>query len=155
MLNTGVLNGGCWLIEGFGTSSLHYVIFLSFCSFSYSGVCSDLLELSLCDLIVFPKSSSACLLSQTPIQPHLKGTKLNYMILLLTVKLYPPNRILIKVMTKTFFKYSIIATWLFRKTHHLKCDNFFLRLLSIQMWKILTCGNVLSFVRFEFLKSWN
>ena len=58
MLNTGVLNGGCWLIEGFGTSSLHYVIFLSFCSFSYSGVCSDRLKLSIYDVVAVKNSSN-------------------------------------------------------------------------------------------------
>ena len=32
-------------------SSLHNNIFLSFCSFSYSGACSDLLELPIHDVI--------------------------------------------------------------------------------------------------------
>ena len=41
--------------KGFQYSSLHYVVFLSICLFLYSGVCSDLQELSLSDVIVFKK----------------------------------------------------------------------------------------------------
>ena len=37
-------------------SSLHYVVLLSFCSFSYSGVCFNRLELSIYDVIVGQKS---------------------------------------------------------------------------------------------------
>ena len=37
------------------SSSHHYIIFLSFCSFSYSGVCSDRLRLSIYDVIVDQK----------------------------------------------------------------------------------------------------
>ena len=43
---------------GFKYSSLHYIIFLSFFSFSYNGVCSDWLKLSFSDVIVVQKSSN-------------------------------------------------------------------------------------------------
>ena len=43
-------------VTKFCISSLHYVIFFSFCSFSYSGVCSDQLKLSFYDIIVVKHS---------------------------------------------------------------------------------------------------
>ena len=49
-------------------SSLHYAVFPSFYSFSHIGVCSVLYELSLCDIIVFQKSSKEMESSQTVLE---------------------------------------------------------------------------------------
>ena len=46
-----VANAMCW-------SSLHWNISLSFCSFSYNGVCYDVSKLSVCDVIVSQKGSN-------------------------------------------------------------------------------------------------
>ena len=39
-------------------SSLHWSFSLSFCSFSYNGVCKDILKLSVSDVIVSQKGSN-------------------------------------------------------------------------------------------------
>ena len=47
-----------WLSLNLNQISLHWNISLSFCSFSYSGICWDVLNLSVSDIIAIQKSSN-------------------------------------------------------------------------------------------------